>query len=382
MPIKNNIRQARAARFAMRWIAVVILACLASITQASAADLRMDRVTNKGTVQLMTEGSAGASIRMAEDLAAIIDDGATRRVLPVVGRTELQNLADLISLRGIDMAVLQIDVLEGVRQQRAVVGLESNFFYVTRLYNKELHVLARRDIRSIADLAGQKVNMDVRGSGTSVTAGRLFELLKVTVQTTNDPSELALEKLRQGEIAAVAFVSTKPAGLFRAIKPEEGLHLVPIPLAPPVIEAYLPTSLSADDYPGLVADSQPIDTIAVGTLLAVATLPPESERYRNVANIIDVFFTEFRSLMGPGRHPKWREVSLTADAKGWRRFPPAQQWLDRNRAVASQTPQDARTMFTRFLESRQQIIGGSAMSDQQKRELFEEFQRWQTGRNR
>ncbi len=366
----------------MRVLAALVLFCSASITPASAADLRMDRVTNKGTVQLMTEGSAGASIRMAEDLASIVDDGATRRVLPVVGRTELQNLADLISLRGIDMAVLQLDVLDGVRQQRAIVGLEANFSYVTRLYNKELHVLARRDIRSIADLAGQKVNMDVRGSGTSVTAGRLFELLKVTVQTTSDPTDLALEKLRQGEIAAVAFVSAKPAAIFRAIKPDEGLHLVPITLAPPVIEAYLPASLSADDYPGLVADGQPIDTIAVGTLLAVATLPAESERYKNVANMTDVFFTEFRSLLGPGRHPKWREVSLTAEAKGWRRFPPAQQWLDRNRAVASQTPQDARTMFTRFLESRQQIIGGSTMSDQQKRELFEEFQRWQTGRNR
>lgn len=349
---------------------------------ADAADLRVDRATNKGMVQLMTEGSAGAAVRMAEDLAAIIDDGTTRRLLPVVGRTELQNLSDLISLRGIDMAVLQLDVLEGVRQQRAVVGLDGSFTYVARLYNKELHILARRDIRSITDLAGLKVNMDVRGSGTSVTAGRLFELLRLTVQATNDPAELALEKLRQGEIAAVAFVAPKPAAVFRGVKAEDGLHFVAIPLAPAVIDAYLPTTLTAGDYPGMITDNQPIDTIAVGTLLAVANLATDSERYRNVVNFTDVFFTEFRSLLGPGRHPKWREINLAADAKGWRRFPPAQQWLDRNKAVASQTPQDSRAMFTRFLETRQQILGGSAMSDQQKRELFEEFQRWQSGRPR
>lgn len=382
MPIWNSIYKAHTVTWVALFLAFATLVLPTPSDIAHAADLRMERVTNKGTVQLMTEGSAGASVRMAEDLAAIIDDGATRRVLPVVGRTELQNLSDLISLRGIDMAVLQLDVLEGVRQQRAVANVDATFTYVTRLYNKELHVLARREVRTIADLAGQKVNMDVRGSGSSVTAGRLFELLRVAVQATNDPAELAVEKLRQGEIAAVAFVAAKPASLFQGIKPDEGLHFLPIPLAPAVIDAYLPTALSADDYPGLVVPNQSVDTIAVGTLLAVAALAQDSERYRNVINFTDVFFTEFRSLLVPGRHPKWREINLAAEAKGWRRFPPAQQWLDRNRAVASQSPQDARAMFTRFLETRQQILGGTAMSDQQKRELFEEFQRWQSGRAR
>lgn len=55
---------------------------------------------------------------MVEDLANLIDDGATRRVLPVVGKGALQMLTDLKYLRGIDMAILPIDVVEYAKQQR------------------------------------------------------------------------------------------------------------------------------------------------------------------------------------------------------------------------------------------------------------------------
>ena len=85
----------------------------------------------------------------------------------------------------------------------------------------------------------------------------------------------------------------------------------------------MPTRLTADDYPGLVAYNQPVDTVAVGAVLAAANLQPLSERYRNVVNFVDAFFTGFQSLLTPGHHPKWREVNIAAELPGWRRFPPA-----------------------------------------------------------
>ena len=60
---------------------------------------------NCGVVELETSGSTGISVGMAEDLANLIDDGATRRVVPVVGKGSLQTLTDLRYLRGIDMAL-------------------------------------------------------------------------------------------------------------------------------------------------------------------------------------------------------------------------------------------------------------------------------------
>src|SRR6202011_5841092 len=161
---------------------------------------------NRGVVELETSGSAGISVRIAEDLANLIDDGATRRVVPVVGKGSLQNLLDLKYLRGIDMAILQTDVVDYAKEQQLIPGLESSFTYIAKLYNEEFHLLAGADIKSVADLANRKVNFDLRGSGTAITASRLFDLLNVPVTVVNDSQEVALDKLRKGEIAALAFV--------------------------------------------------------------------------------------------------------------------------------------------------------------------------------
>src|SRR6266576_1621088 len=106
-------------------------------------------VVNRGVVELETARAAGISVRIAEDLANVIDDGATRRVLPIVGKSALQNLADLKLLRGIDMAILQVDALDYVRQQNLFPGIEYWASYISKLYNEEFHLLARPDIKTI-----------------------------------------------------------------------------------------------------------------------------------------------------------------------------------------------------------------------------------------
>ena len=134
-----------------------------------AAETRPEAPDTKGVVEVETEGWVGGSVRTAEEIASIVDDGATRRVLPVVGKSAQQNLIDLARLRGVDMAILPADVLDTARQQGGVPGAEGPFTYVTRLGNRELHILARPDIKSVSDLANQKVNFDVRGSATATT---------------------------------------------------------------------------------------------------------------------------------------------------------------------------------------------------------------------
>lgn len=384
--------------FLSRLSAAALLAALLAIAPARAADAPAatpsaapsapaaptQSANNKGVVELETGGTSGISVRIAEDLASIVDDGATRRVLPVVGKSAMQNISDLRLLRGVDMAIVQQDVLDYARQQKLQPGIDS-LTYITKLYNEEFHLLARPEIKTVADLANQKVNVDVRGAGTAITAARLFDLLKVSVNVTNYDQETALDKLKKGEIAALAYVAGKPAPLFRGLKAADGLHLVSIPLDPKVTAAYVPTRLTSADYPDLIAADHPVDTVAVGAALYVANLATDSERYRNVVNFVDAFFTQFQSLLEPGHHPKWSEVNLTAELPGWRRFPPADQWLKRNTTnVASQgsAPRDLKTVFQRFLEERLQVSGGQAMSQQQKDELFGQFQRWLTTQTR
>jgi hypothetical protein len=243
------------------------------------------------------------------------------------------------------------------------------------------HLLARRDIRTVADLANQKVNVDLRGAGTEVTAGRLFSLLNIPVVVTNDDQVVALEKLKRGEIAALAFVAGKPAPIFSDLAKSSGLHFIAIPLNPAVTATYVPARLTADDYPALI--DQPVDTVAVGAVLAAANLQPDSERYKNVVNFVDAFFTGFQSLLTPGHHPKWREVNIAAELPGWRRFPPAAVWLQRNvQVAAAPNDQDLKAIFARFIDERQQATGGTPLSQQQKDDLFGQFQQWEKTQTR
>src|SRR5262245_16130255 len=108
---------------------------------------------NRGIVQIETARADGISVRIAEDMANIVDDGVTRRVLPVVGKGALQNLTDLKLLRGIDMAILQVDVLDYARQQNIVSGIEYWASYITKLYNGSF--ISSRDEKSNLSLTLQ-----------------------------------------------------------------------------------------------------------------------------------------------------------------------------------------------------------------------------------
>jgi TRAP transporter TAXI family solute receptor len=332
----------------------------------------------RGLVEVIAGGVEGTDLRMATDLSAILDDGATRRVVAVVGKGSLQNLVDLRSLRGIDLALVQADVLNESKKRRLVPGIEGVITYIAKLYNEEFHLLVRDDVKSVKDLQGKKVNFDVEGSGTSVTGPLVFQLLKIRVETTSFDNALALEKLKSGEIAAMGFVAGKPAPLFADPRLSAGLRFLPIPLDNDLLQDYLPSRLTAEDYPNLVKGQEAVDTIAVGSVLMVAPLAPETERYKNVANFVDAFFTQFPKLLEAPRHPKWREVNLAAELPGWRRFAPADSWLKKN-ATAAPAIADAemRDIFAKFLDERSRLSGGRSLSQAQKNEIFEQFQRWQ-----
>jgi uncharacterized protein len=340
-------------------------------------------LVNRGVVEIETSGSTYTSTRIAEDIASIIDDGATRRIVPVLGRGPVQNLLDLKYLRGIDLAIIQSDAFDYAREQHLLPGNTPSFTYVAKLYNDEFHLLVRADIKTISDLANQTVNIDVRDSGTALTATRLLNLVRAKVTTTNDSQELALQKLREGKIAALAFLVAKPAPLFQGLRPKDGLHLLSIPLTAAVTDAYVPTRIVAADYPDFVSPDQPVDTVAVGNVLMAADLRMLPERHRNVSNAVEALFTGFQTLLEPGHHPKWQEVNIAADFPGWQRHQQAAQWLQRNiQVAAAPKPDILKAMFSQFIDERRQAGGGGPMSSDEKDTLFEQFQAWQRGQAR
>lgn len=357
-------------------LAAALLLWLLPGAPAARAQATADTATGTDIVTLETGSTSGITPRLAEDLAGLVDDGATRRLLPVLGHGGIDTIADLVQGgAGIDMAILQLDVLNQARSQHLLANLEGNVSYIAKLNYVEFHLLAGPQVNSVEDLAGKPVDVGAQLGNTAVTTAQLFQLLHISAPLTNDPPEIALDKLRRGEIGAIAFVGGKPAPLLRLLQPA-GLHLLPVPLTAEIAAAYVPTRLTASDYPGLIPPDAPVNTVAVATGLFVGPVATGSDRYRKLSNVVDAFFTQFQTLLAPGHHPKWAEVNLSAEIPGWHRFAPADDWLKHNAAVVA--GQDLRAIFMRFLDDRAKAVGGPEMSDAQKAALFDQFRQWQT----
>ena len=275
---------------------------------------------NSGTVGVISGGVDGTYIRIAADLASVLDDGDRLRVLPMVGKGSVQNISDVIYLRGIDVAIVQSDALGFVARENMFPGVASVIRYIAKLYDEEVHVLARADIARLEDCAGQKVNIDVPGSGTGVTASRLFSKLGIAIEPTYHSQNAAVDLLRRGEIAALVYVAGQPAALFRAVATEAKLHLLAVPMAPPLVDTYLPSQLAHDSYPALIPDHGQIETVAVGAVMAAHGWLPGSERYRRLEIFVTSLSAKLAELQKPPHHAKWREVNLGAEVPGWTRF--------------------------------------------------------------
>ncbi len=335
---------------------------------------------NAGTVGIISGGVDGTYVRIASDLAAVLDDGDRLRVITVLGKGSLQNIADILFLRGIDVGIVQSDVLAYARRKQLYPGIEQSLQYITKLYDEEVHVLARSDIASLRDLTDKPVNVDVRGSGTAMTASVLFDSLGIPVRIVNDDQATALDRLKRGEIAALVYVSGKPARLFSALGSGTALHFVSVPETAPLLETYLPTQFTHADYPQLVADDAPVDTIAVGSVMATFAWQSGNERFKKVSRFVDAFFGRFEDFLQPPRHPKWKDVNLAAQVPGWTRFGPAQDWLRRQPGGASPVEAARQRDFDGFIAR-----NGSSpvnLTTTQKDALFREFLVWQNGRTR
>lgn len=328
---------------------------------------------NRGTVGIITGAITGTYARIATDLSAVLDQGDELRVLPIIGKGSIQNITDILYLRGIDVGIVQSDVLHYIRETGTYPDISNRIAFITKLYNEEIHILTRTDMKTVEDLRGKKVNFANEGSGTYMTASVVFKKLAIDVEITTFDYELALEKLKKGEIDALFYVAGKPAPIFASIKPEEGLQLLSVDLTPELAETYLPAEFSTADYPGLIPPNQEVKTVAVGAVMAVFNWRKGNGRYHKIKRFVDAFFSQFDEFLQAPRHPKWQEVNLAADVPGWKRFEPARVWLESHESDdAGQVSE-----FKTFLETTGQA---TALSAEDQEELFKRFLKWKETR--
>jgi uncharacterized protein len=333
---------------------------------------------NDGTVTVITAPVGGATAIFGSDMARVLDDDATIRVLPVIGKGPVRNVVDILYLKSIDMGAVAADVPEFYNLQYKIPDITSRLRYIIKLYHNELHIIAPTSIKSIYDLEGKRIvaQTDVGYYSARVIFSRLN--MKVSFDYKTDDAR-ALQKIADGEADAYITSTGKVFGLARNIKNENRkLHLVSVPYDARLADMYLPTTLSSEDYPNLLSPGEEIETLATSVLLVSFNWPENSERYNRVARFVDVFFSRIDEFLKPPRHPKWREASIEASIPGWQRFKPAEDWLSKhNMLPRPQAAEVEKLLFERFVTEKRAAGNTGAPTQEQ---LFRQFLDWKAKR--
>jgi TRAP transporter TAXI family solute receptor len=329
---------------------------------------------NQNTVTLITGTIGGTYVQFGADLASVLDDGNKLRVLPIVGRGSVQSVADILFLQGVDIGIVRADTLDYLERKGFAKDIKKQFTYVTKLYNEEMQIIAPKSINSLRDLEGKTVSVDLPNGSTFVTVLTVADRIGMKANWVYIEQRIAMEKLKKGEVDAVIVVGGKPYKSVSNFTNDGRFHLVKVDYEKPLQGDYLPASLTAKDYPNLIAEGESVDTIAVPALLAAYNWAPNTDRYRKLTNFVDAFFTKFPQFQNPPFHPKWKEVSLAAPLAGWQRLPYAQQWLDSHGIEPV-----SRGRFDDFLK--QSSATGKLPADTDKEALFRQFKAWEAEQN-
>jgi TRAP-type uncharacterized transport system substrate-binding protein len=345
--------------------------CAIHISDASAqsrTQALVDKI-NANTLMMLTAGSGLTYGALAYDLATVLNDGDDLRILPVQGHSAFENVRDVRYLHGIDLAFTESNVLEDYRRKGLIPDLMDKIVYVLKISNNEVHIIAASDITSIEQLRGKKVNFNVAGSGSQLTAQEVFADLGIQVEEVNMRQTDALEKIKTGEIAATVALAGKPAPPLVKLKAKDGYHLLAIPYNKAMARDLFPASLTHEDYPDLVPAGETVETVAAGVILIAYNWPKNSDHYRRIDKFVKAFFPRLSEFLQPPRHEKWHDTVLSAELPGWKRFEGAQEWV---RQAHDEDINARRDQFAQFLTEH----NGKNLSENERNRLFDDYLKW------
>lgn len=328
----------RVSRTRLRLCLYFTLICVAAMGNATTASSE-DRGpnTNLGWLGVIAGDEAGSEAVLATEMAELSSTDGALRVVPLPGDGGLNNISRLLDEPHIDLGFVSTDVLASAAAQGSNSGLAERLEVVARFCPQEVHVVARGDIASLADLAGKKVNFGPAEGSSATAAALLFRALDIEVEPTALDGRAGIEQLEHGVIAALVIVGAKPTPLIAEIPAGKGIHLLPIEFGQGLEDIYLPTGFDHDDYPNLVAQGR-VPSIATGLVLLAAKSKDDPEHADRVTRFVDTLFSRFAELQRSDRHPKWREINLAASLPGWSRSAAAEAWLARHPSDAPTSP--------------------------------------------
>jgi TRAP-type uncharacterized transport system substrate-binding protein len=323
---------------------------------------------------MMLGGRPGTTyFSMAHDIGAVSSAGTGSRMIVVDAPGGIESLRDLLLLRGIDLALVPRNVLDGADETGAAgPGLRERLAYVTVLYSEEIHVLAGAGVASVKGLSGKKIAVPPDDGNAEFTVHDLLQRLRIEAEVVKIAAADAIDDVRSGALGALVLLGGKPLHFVAGLPKDGGIRLLAVP-SQALGDEYSPGSFGAGDYPSLIPSGQAIDTGAVGVVVVANKTAPSDEASQRIARFIPALFGSMSDLTGPRWHPKWGEVNLAATLAKWSRVPAAKEWLDTALREQSTSVQKD---FEEFL--RVNGLPGAA-SPAVRKQLFDEYLKWTRG---
>jgi TRAP-type uncharacterized transport system substrate-binding protein len=371
------------AMMATAWIAAQTDSSLAQTKPGAAAEPAIPRKqTDSGkdspsaashfTTGLVTGSPQSTEFAVVQDIATTLAVGQETgprgemalRVLPMVGNGGSRNVLDVLTLAGADMTISPVVLVDRLKEAKTYGDIGGKLVYVAPMFSQEFHLIVRPEIKTLADLDGKTVNLGEEGSAGAELGLELLNRLDVKFDATNLGLDAALDGMRKAQISAAVLLSAKPVDALTRYAQFNAVRLLPIPYTPAMRRDYQPALIRHDDYPIILGIDETIGTVAVRSALFAYNWPGRSERYRLLESFVQAFFSRFSEFLGDAHHPRWRELNLLEPLPGWKRFVPAERWLQRQTAngkldrfpAANPTanPPGDGALFEEFLRWRQQ----------------------------
>src|SRR5262249_55996956 len=118
---------------------------------------------------------------------------------------------DVRYLRGVDIGLTQISILNNFRRSSESMGqAENKIVYIAKLFDEEVHLVAKPNITSIEQLRGLKVNLDAKVSGTSYSMRDIFKTFGIEAEETTMSQLETLPKIRPANLSPTALLTILP----------------------------------------------------------------------------------------------------------------------------------------------------------------------------
>jgi TRAP transporter TAXI family solute receptor len=306
---------------------ILVFALMITASVVSAQDMGIVTGSQKGTYYQF--GLNLAELVKPRGIKLRVDDSAG----------SIHNVYAVFKTPRTQLGIVQSDVLAFVAKigtDPALQRIAEKTKLVFPLYNEEVHLLARSEVKDFDDLANRAVAIGAEGSGIYLTARLLFELSGVEPRdmVPAGPVE-ALALLKQGKIDAMFYVAGLPVKLFTEdVTAADGLALIPI-TNKSILEFYPAVQIPAKTYEW---QDKAVDTAAVKAVLISYDF--RGGNCENVGKFSRILYDNLAWLKDNG-HPKWKAVDLNATLRGWEQYDCVVKAIQ---PAKSRTPDKSRTV--------------------------------------